>query len=148
MNNIVKMEELLLLFKGKNGRGIPCSYSDLPTDPNKVIDKIKQEFINDCSFRDRVIEDIIQISHDPKYSWLSLYYLYLIIRIIKVYKLPVDIKNVVSKVEKGIIKFEPKLKLNFDWVGANYKNGLWGDVERLSKNIFEEFGYEIYPKGD
>lgn len=147
MNNIIVMKELLLFFKGENGTEIPCSYSDLPTDPTKVIDKIKNEFITDNIFRNTVIDNIIRLSQDAKYSWFSLYYLYLVFRLINDNKLPINIKEVIFEIEKGIISSEHQLRSTFNWVGSNYKNGLWGDVERLTNIIFEEFGFLIYPKG-
>jgi hypothetical protein len=140
------MSELLSLLKGEKGTAIVSVYADLPTDPDKVTHELRNEFVSSSIFRGELTDSLIAMSKDAQFSWFTLYYIYSIIGLITTYHLPVDVQDLISAIEPGLKNSEAKLKVTFDWVGAQHKNGLWGDVERMSKNIFERFGYEIYPR--
>lgn len=143
-----KESNISVLIRGERESAIPCVHADLPTDPIKVVNAIKNDFIETPSFRVQFVNAIKQMANELEYSWFSLYYLYSIIRIINANNLDVDIEGVVLEIEDSLKKHEGKLRLEKKWGGVNYKNGLWGDVERISKNIFEEFGVKIYPYKD
>jgi hypothetical protein len=139
------MSELLSLLTGENGTAIVCVFADLPTDPDRVVDKIEAEFVSNSVFRGELVSSLIVMSRDARFSWFTLYYIYFIARLIATHRLSLDIQDLILAIESGLKESESKLKVTFDWVGAQYKNGLWGDVERMSRNIFETFGFEIYP---
>lgn len=127
--NFNSSDDVLIILKGENGSSTPCVFADLPTDPIKVINNIREQFIKDENFRTFFVESISLLSNDEEYSWLSLYYLFSILRVIKTNKLIIDINCLILNIEDGIKKNEIGLRNTFEWSGKLYKNGLWGDVE-------------------
>jgi uncharacterized protein YkvS len=140
-----ELNDILVLLKGENNIGFTCIHADLPIDAGKVINHYKQDLINDKDFRDKLLLALKILADDKNFTWFVVYYVSSLLWLLRYNDFQLDIVEFIDYFNSCLRKYESFLKMNKSWVGTGYENGLWGDVERMSKNIFEEFGYEIYP---
>ena len=145
IHEILSKNEFFSLLTGKGEYEMVCVLADMPTDPQKVMSYIKADIMKDNNVKMSFFNSLIELSNSPTYSWLVLYYLVGILRIEAREKVHLDSGSLIPEISKALLLHKEKLEKNHCWVGKIWSNGLWGDVERMSKNIFEEFGLKIYP---
>ncbi len=145
METIKEVNDILLLLKGEIDNGFVCIYADLPIDANKVINHFKQDIVNDVVFRANLLSALKLLADDKDFSWFVLYYISSLLWLLRYNDFQFDVIGFIDYFNACLIKHESHYKTIKKWGGANYENGLWGDVERMSKNIFEEFGVKILP---
>jgi hypothetical protein len=142
IHHAIKEKELLLFLMGKGEYAFSNHYSNTPTDPHKVLDSIKIviEGGNYPYIKDEFISSLIKLSQNQDLCWLSLYYLVGCMRWNARNQILIpNINELASTLIKNVSNNESFLNRNNNWIGAEYKDGIWGDVTRMIFNINEEF---------
>ena len=87
---------------------------------------------------------MLKITDNADGAWLSLYYLsfYLSYRFYKKRDF-IDLKVISERVIKGLNMNKEILINTNDYGGNQFKDGLWGDVIRLTSILNEKYGSEI-----
>tara|TARA_R100001369_G_scaffold85719_1_gene119598 strand:+ start:4576 stop:4959 length:384 start_codon:yes stop_codon:yes gene_type:complete len=89
---------------------------------------------------------IVKLVEDENLVWFSLYYLNDILRLrnrdVWTHEY-IDIADLLKKIEFNLLLFKNNLSKNKSWVGREYEKGLWEDVLRLKKNIFDSYGIDL-----
>lgn len=137
-------EKVFEYLVGLNLYAYVCPYADMPTFPSEVFASIVSYY--DTSKKTSVWKDfekaLLRISNDKTYSWVSLYYLVEYLRYSQRVQ-PRDLTNIAFAVTKNITILKHAMIQSKAWVGRDYSNGLWGDIQRMIHNINEEFGLQL-----
>lgn len=115
----------------------------MPTDPTAVFQNILRVVKTTDSHKHwKIIENqFLILPSDSVGTWLSVYYLSaLLFAQQNKTALDVSTNKFISSIRGGIEKHYILLKQDKRWVGANYQNGLMGDLERLINNLNGRFG--------
>lgn len=144
LEQALKEHEFYNFITGDSKYSFTCQYANMPTDPHQVFDVILKYY--NQSDDKRILQDfifqIIVMSNDKDYSWLSLYYLASLLRFKIRSQVDMDLSPLITEIQKNLIKHKDELLNDYRWVGAdNSKGGLWADVERMTQNVNDEFGY-------
>lgn len=123
-------------------------YADTPTVSMEVLDSIKDYYdaTGDFTIRKDFNNAFVKLVEDENLVWFSLYYLYDILRLrdrdvwTNEY---IDIADLLKKIESNLLLFKNNLSKNKSWVGREYEKGLWEDVLRLKKNIFDSYVIDL-----
>ncbi|MCG8580369.1 MAG: hypothetical protein MI866_10645 [Bacteroidales bacterium] len=148
MENNKELKDILTLLRGEVNNGFICIHADLPIDAGKVVNYYKKDIVNDNDFREKFLLALRMLADDKGFSWLVMYYISSLLWLHRYSVFPLDFTEFISYFNFCLRKYESSLKQNNSWVGTDYKNGLWGDVERMATNIYEEFEVKIYPYKD
>jgi hypothetical protein len=146
----IAREELFEYLVGGKNYGYIKPYADMPTYPSDVFASLidYHKHSNDNHIWNYFAVGVTQVSADKTYSWLSLYYLVAYLRYItrhqaaKSIGLP-DATNLSQAIFVNLKALREFLSHSKRWVGCDYSNGLWGDVERMTRNINEEFNLDL-----
>lgn len=138
--NCGKVKELL---SGVAPYDFPNPDGNLPTDTALVIRTMAEELQQDAEFRTKIISGFEQLMDDPELCWLSAYYLIDLLNLEEFKKSAFITPNLIPLFQKGLEKNSSSLKHNKKWVGDIWENGIWGDMLRLNKIIFEAYGVHL-----
>ncbi|MCB0630348.1 MAG: hypothetical protein R2824_33245 [Saprospiraceae bacterium] len=141
--------QIVPFLTGSDGLSLENIYSDMPTDPNLVAQHIIC-FINEnsifCNKWKDVEKGLLKLAECPEGTWLLSYYLLSFTEYSKKnvhYFDGLDLVDLSTQLESSVKKFESSLRLDKRWTGANYENGLYGDVARLIRIINQDYGLDI-----
>jgi hypothetical protein len=123
-------------------------FANMPTNISEVIMNINLA-INEKS--KHIIENeleraLLYIAKNEKYgSWIVLNYLYSYIfkKNRKLISFNINIEPIIEVLRNKLISQKDILLNNQDWIGSNYKYGLWGHVLNIDSLIKEEIGISI-----
>jgi hypothetical protein len=136
INEKSNSSDILYLLKGEGKYYKHCYDGPMPCEPTKVIEcYLDMLFIQ--PFRDNFIGAIKLLSRDSVYSWLSLYYLFNLVRFSEENSIDIDLPRHLIDIEKGILENKKSLEKDFRWLGWMWPNGLWGDVMKITKTMEE-----------
>ena len=131
--------ELYEYMVGQKDYGYVSPYADMPTYPADVFSSIVVYFneTKDKSLWSYFEASLVNMSADKMYCWFSLYYLAEYFRYSRRIRI-VDLKNISEIIVGNITDNKVHLIINYKWIGRDYYNGIWGDVQRMIDNINEE----------
>jgi hypothetical protein len=140
-------EELFEYLVGTKDYAYRNPYADTPTYPTDVFASLVDWYEHAkyphiwVSFR----ESLLRVSTDKKCAWLGLYYLVAYMRYATREHLVAskDLLGLASTICTNLVQVKESLLRNKQWGGQAYANGLWGDVERMVRNINEEFSLDL-----
>ncbi len=115
----------------------------MPTDPTMVFQNILRvvKTTDSHDYWKFIESQFLILPSDSVGTWLSAYYLSaLLFAQQNKTALEVSSNKFISSIREGIEKHYILLKQDKRWVGANYQNGLMGDLERLINNLNGRFG--------
>jgi hypothetical protein len=138
----IERKEVYEYMIGRNGYSYPNPYADMPTNPHDVFDSFKAMYSQSkaISVWKTCLENVVRMSADTEYSWLSLYYMVAYMRFEARDKQDVPPSaDYINMVVENIKMQKETLSASKRWVGNDYEDGLWGDVQRMIGNIEEEF---------
>ena len=142
----VAQHEFFEYLIGKEGYAYTNRYADMPTDPTDAFTSLVDLYnhVRDPKIWTSFSENVERISSDKSYAWLSLYYVAAYLRYTTRRKIvnPKDPPNALilaQSVLTHLKKLQPTLSNDKKWVGRDYTDGLWGDIERMVHNLNEEF---------
>ena len=139
LNNLQMFEYLA----GLNGYAYVSNYADAPTETQDVFSSVTTYVGEDTNHAVwKYFETSwVDLSESREYSWLSLYYLYEYLNFLNRKKILSDPKSkqLISVIAGNVSKNKISMKEDKRWVGRGYKDGLWGDAQRLINNINDDY---------
>lgn len=146
LGEVLKKGELYEFFTGQKNYYKANAYEESPMDTDFVFEQFKEYYLktNDAHIWELFEETLIKVSNSYPYSCMSLYYLYDYLSFRNTKRIEIhDLENLLNSILTPIILQKQSLSGNFNWIGKKFKNGLWGDLVRMSKIINEKFGLGI-----
>lgn len=140
--------KLFEFIAGRDNYEIVNVYADTPTDSMEVLSSLKDYYdaTGDFTIWKEFNNAIVKLVEDENLVWFSLYYLNDILRLrnrdVWTHEY-IDIADLLKKIEFNLLLFKNNLSKNKSWVGREYEKGLWEDVLRLKKNIFDSYGIDL-----
>jgi hypothetical protein len=141
----IQNNELFSLLIGHDSYTFTNPYADTPTDPSRVMDGIISYYKQNGN--EKILVDlksaIYKLSEQEDLCWFALYYTVSCMRYEK--REAINFENATRfylDVVTNVKKNKSHLSKTKKWIGVEYNNGLWGDVQRMVKNINEEFNLE------
>lgn len=125
-------------LKGADGMAIFDPYSDYPTDTLKVFDSIELEIIQSQDMLEAFLFGLLELSEDADFCWLVMTYIWKLKRTGQRQGLDLFDRAWLELIRNNLKLAKPNLKKNHKWVGADFSNGLWGEVLRLNANFAED----------
>ena len=137
-------DEFYEYLVGKKGYAYVCPYADMPTYPSEVFGSIVSYFnaSKDLSIWQNFEKTVVAMSTDASYAWLSLYYLVEYLRYSQRVQ-PRNLTNLCVNITNNLGALKKELLHENAWVGSDYPDHLWGDVQRMIRNINEEMGLQL-----
>lgn len=127
----VQAGELRAFLTGEQGYAIANPYLDTPTEPMAVFRAYLEAYGAEPGRMVEFAETVRQLSHDPLYSWFSVYYLMDFLEHPGVFGPSFDLHGLVREVLANVKAQAPALRQLKRWAGATDADGCWGVVDRL-----------------
>lgn len=148
----INRNEISLLLLGEGGYNLPKPYmspTDLPTDWDAILkDGIYRIYFDDNKKVNGGIlsETLIGMCVDEKgiYCALNVFFRMLIHKKNGIIPFDIDIDAIVRSLSLALKANKDMFCMDKRWMGATEECGLWGEVLRIRKIIFEDFGLTIF----
>lgn len=138
LREAIKLDKIYSYLIGEGDYNLVNPYAETPTDPHKAFESIADYYFKDKTILEKFIKALVQMSLDPNFAWLSLYYFIAFARFNNRKDVGYDIRTLWNRIKKNVSLHEERLVFDKRWVGAMWPNGLWGDVLRMCSSIEEE----------
>ena len=146
IKEIIKKGQLFEYMIGEKEYSHTSRDADVPTEDQIVFASLVALYkeTNDVAIWSYFEATCIGISADHNYSWMALYYLaHCIVYSKKQDSYLLNLDKLVPVIISNIHHNKKYLSKNKKWVGANYNDGLWGDVKRMTENLNRRFELQI-----
>lgn len=141
--------ELSKYLCGEGGYAIlgnPDIPANIPTDFSRMIDGIYALYkaAPDENFIDEYVRAVVSLDDTPVHVWCAYHAVFLQIldengclKYPPPFTLPDEVR---TRVRDNVLKNETALRNCREYLGEDYKDGLWGDIARLDGILAEDYG--------
>ena len=140
LEKALQKDQLYEYLLGRDEYYFHPAMANLPTDPLVAFQYVEKYYERDHTILDHMQVAIARMSADPCFSWFSLYYLYALLHFLRIRNIRADADELVTYVEEHLLSHKPRLIADTSYEGAEWKNGLWGDVTRMARMMRKELG--------
>ncbi len=148
----IKKNELYKVLLGEEEYKMEVSQfigANVPTDwPNimrggvyKVFNKHPDLHINERL--ENALEILLSKDVFEVYVAISVLFFQIISEENKISPFRIDRKKIIGNVRNVLVYNKTKMKSYKKWMGEYYKNGIWGEVERISNILMGDYGINI-----
>lgn len=131
---------------GFPGYEIANPYANSPTDPDAAFSPIRLLIVEDEALRSKVLEAIRTLAEDQNYGWMAIYYLSALKSLESWKNVSLVTPDLIDAIANSLRKHRAALILNRNCVGADYQDGLWGDVRRMNKILTQKYNLTLLPE--
>ena len=144
LNQAINKNEFPAYLMGEKWYRFNDKWVESPTDITKVFisgfnEYVIQENENKEKLEKELFNAFVLILKNPVGTWwtISILYSYLFGYKENTLLFIIDINSLVPIINKSLMEFKESLKVNKDWVGWRFQNGLWDDVTYMVNRINE-----------
>lgn len=144
-------DEITELLEGKGEYNCEMSEfigANVPTDWAQIIDSgIYAEYRNnnDEALKEKMINAIFKMCQGSEFEiYCATMIMFFQIMSEKRNEAPFNISHqLITILKQALQSNKEKLELYKEWTGKQYKNGAWGDIERVNSILNEDYGLTI-----
>lgn len=143
LQEAIQKNELLGYLSGSSSYYEHCYEANVPTDTSKIVKEAGKVILSDETFRASFLKALVKLSTDASLGWLSMIYILDLHYFSKHNKIPLLSEELVKEIVANVSKNKLAFEQNKQWLGANFKNGIWGYVMSFGKVLEDEIGMTI-----
>lgn len=121
-------------------------YAESPTDPDAAFSPIRNLILEDTTLKEQVFAALLALAEDKEYGWIVIHYISELKDLETLKKVKLLTQDFLAAIADGLRKNKDSFILNKRWLGAEYSDGLWGDVRRMNRILAREDGLMVLPE--
>lgn len=142
---IIADKKLMEFLGGLKGFETFNPNSDFPTFPEKVLDDLEEYLISSEESRQDFRKALVSLSADSRFGWVAIYYVSCKISFEQKHKISLVPQETIDQIGKNLLSNRDTHLTNKNWVGSTLQDGVWGDIKRMNKILFELDDISVLP---